>query len=120
MSVDPHDAIIGKNIRLHRVAKRMSQEELGKYLGVTFQQIQKYEKGTNRVSASRLLTVATVLEVPLLTLYGTLKGTSKGSAPLELLHRKDAYRLAEAFDKITSQRTRNSIVSFVQTVAEAK
>jgi transcriptional regulator with XRE-family HTH domain len=117
MALDPHDAIIGKMIRIHRTAKRMSQINLGKHLGVTFQQIQKYEKGVNKVSASRLLTISTVLEVPLLTLYGT-KNTSKGISPLELLHRKDAYRLAEAFDKITSQRTRNSIVALVQELGE--
>lgn len=118
MSIDPHDAMIGRMIRIHRTAARISQSDLGKPLGVTFQQIQKYEKGTNRVSAGRLLTIANLLKVPVTTFYGSPKGSSKENSPLELLSRRDAFKLAEAFDKITSQRIRNSIVAFVQELAE--
>ena len=118
MSFDLHDAKIGKLIRVHRIAKRMSQEELGKHLGVTFQQVQKYEKGANKVSAARLLRIATVMKVPVVTFYGTVKGATMGNSPLELLSRSDAFKLAEAFDRISSRRVRKSVVALVQKLAE--
>ncbi len=119
MSFDPHDAKIGKLIRVHRIARRMSQEELGKHLGITFQQVQKYEKGVNKVSAGRLLKIATFLKVPVVTFYGTVKGAAMGNSPLELLSRRDAFKLAEAFDKISSRRVRSSVVALVQKLAES-
>ena len=117
MASDPQDAIIGKRIRVHRTAARMSQTDLSKHLGVTFQQVQKYEKGAKRVSAGRLLILANVLKVPVATFYGPIKGAVDNLA-LELLTKRDAFKLAEAFDKITSQRVRNSVVALVQELSE--
>lgn len=65
----PVDVTVGRNIRTLRAARRMSQETLGHELGITFQQIQKYERGTNRVSASRLAEIAVALEVGLADLF---------------------------------------------------
>ena len=65
--IDQH---VGEQIRQCRVLAKMSQTALGDRIGVTFQQVQKYEKGQNRVSASTLLAIAEILEVPLLRLYG--------------------------------------------------
>src|SRR5271170_4605125 len=59
-----HDGELGKRIRLRRVEQGISQDELGKAVGVTFQQVQKYEKGVNRVGAARLQQIATALDVP--------------------------------------------------------
>jgi transcriptional regulator with XRE-family HTH domain len=73
---DPIDRLIGRNIRLHRMQKRMSQTELADNLGITFQQVQKYEKAANRVSASRLFHIARVLGIPVSALYD---GTGTGS-----------------------------------------
>ncbi|PIT68110.1 helix-turn-helix domain-containing protein [Bartonella tribocorum] len=71
---NPHfnDISIGQKIRHRRISMRLSQKELGKYLGVSFQQIQKYEKGANRVSAGCLLEIAKKLEVPMSFFYADL------------------------------------------------
>jgi transcriptional regulator with XRE-family HTH domain len=61
---DPIDAHVGSRLRIRRIALRMSQETLGGRLGLTFQQVQKYEKGTNRIGASRLQQIATIVQVP--------------------------------------------------------
>ena len=63
------DKLVGRNIRVHRLAKDMTQEALGEKLGVTFQQVQKYEKGTNRVGSGRLYEIAEILEVPLKSFF---------------------------------------------------
>jgi transcriptional regulator with XRE-family HTH domain len=67
--MNPIDVIVGRNVRERRVAAGLSQEDLGAALGVSFQQIQKYEKGTNRISASRLVAIASVMRVPIATLF---------------------------------------------------
>ncbi|WP_375670365.1 helix-turn-helix domain-containing protein [Bartonella sp. PS7NMGDW] len=71
---NPHfiDILIGKRIRHRRIAMRLSQKALGNYLGVSFQQIQKYEKGFNRVSAGCLLKIAQKLEVPMNFFYADI------------------------------------------------
>jgi transcriptional regulator with XRE-family HTH domain len=118
-SVDPNDAMVGASIRLHRLAAEMSQTELGAKLGLTFQQIQKYEKGTNRVGAGRLLTIAGILKVPVTAFYGEgKKPSASGHSPLHLLDKRDAYKLAEAFDKITNPRLRQTLVALVQNLSE--
>ncbi len=73
---DPIDVAVGKQIRARRTDLGMSQTELGAELGITFQQIQKYEKGANRVSASALYKIAGVLKVPLSYLFGGHLGYS--------------------------------------------
>ncbi|WP_273719495.1 MULTISPECIES: helix-turn-helix transcriptional regulator, partial [Bartonella] len=71
---DPHfiDISIGKRIRHRRIAMELSQKALGSFLGVSFQQIQKYEKGLNRISAKCLLEIAQKLEVPISFFYADL------------------------------------------------
>ena len=61
---DPIDRYVGSRVRMRRLMLNMSQEKLGNELGITFQQVQKYEKGTNRVSASRLQAMSYILQVP--------------------------------------------------------
>jgi transcriptional regulator with XRE-family HTH domain len=117
----PNDVIVGSNIRIFRMKADISQTELGEHLGVTFQQVQKYEKGTNRVGAGRLLTIANFLNVPIPAFYDGTKGakaSASAPAPIHLLEKRDAFKLAEAFSKIESQRTRNSLVALVQSLVE--
>ena len=114
----PYDVLVGANIRLYRIAANVSQTDLGEQLGVTFQQIQKYEKGTNRVGAGRLFVIATVLKVPVVRFYDGLKTPLNTRAPIQLLSRRDAFRLAEAFDKITNPRLRHALVALVQNLSE--
>ncbi|QEE12686.1 helix-turn-helix domain-containing protein [Bartonella krasnovii] len=73
-----NDISIGKRIRHRRISMRLSQKELGRHLGVSFQQIQKYEKGLNRVSAGRLQEIANALEVPITFFYANI---SKENTP---------------------------------------
>ncbi|WP_144755220.1 helix-turn-helix domain-containing protein [Bartonella saheliensis] len=78
-----NDISIGKRIRHRRISMRLSQKELGNHLGVSFQQIQKYEKGFNRVSAGRLQEIANALEVPITFFYADI---SKEDIPENLSH----------------------------------
>ena len=68
-AIDPVDLHVGARIREERIAAGVTQSQLGDAIGVTFQQVQKYERGTNRVSASMIVRVATFLDVPLLSLF---------------------------------------------------
>lgn len=72
-SPQPADIAIGNNIRTLRVVRRMSQEQLGDAIGVTFQQVQKYEKGSNRIGGSRAVQIAAALKVPVADLYNGLE-----------------------------------------------
>ncbi|WP_375651929.1 helix-turn-helix domain-containing protein [Bartonella sp. LB28NMGDW] len=85
---NPHfiDILIGKRIRHRRIAMRLSQKALGNYLGVSFQQIQKYEKGFNRVSAGCLLKIAQKLDVPVNFFYANLATKEDLSTKETLLH----------------------------------
>jgi hypothetical protein len=69
---NPIDAHVGQRVRLRRILLGLSQERLGEAIGLTFQQIQKYERGTNRISASRLWELSTVLDVPVQFFFGEL------------------------------------------------
>ena len=120
MSTDPFDVIIGGNIRLARLAAKMSQTELARQLDLTFQQVQKYEKGANRVGAGRLLRIANVLDLPVTALYRDLEQSSRPNPTLPFLQKPDAFRLAEAFDKITNRRVRNTLVALVVNIARKK
>jgi len=96
---DPVDIIVGRNVRALRAKRRISQLELGEALGLTFQQIQKYEKGTNRVSASKLHQIAVFLGVDISDLFEGAN-PSDGSARQGLS--AEAYELAVHYDKLRS------------------
>ena len=84
------DKVVGRNVRVHRLAKGMSQTDLANELGITFQQIQKYEKGTNRVGSGRLFEISVILGVSVLTLFEGGKATlAKGddTSPFNLFGR---------------------------------
>ncbi|WP_375633376.1 MULTISPECIES: helix-turn-helix domain-containing protein [unclassified Bartonella] len=93
---NPHfiDILIGKRIRQRRIAMSLSQKELGSYLGVSFQQIQKYEKGFNRVSVGYLLKIAQKLEVPVNFFYADI-ATKEDLPTKETLLHHDQYTYSE-------------------------
>jgi transcriptional regulator with XRE-family HTH domain len=115
----PIDVLVGQNIRICRLQKGLSQGELGRRIGVTFQQVQKYEKGANRVGASRLTQIADVLGVPIPTLFD---GAPTGShsppdqSARHLLAKPHSLRLLQSFDKIENDATRLAVLHLVESL----
>src|SRR3979409_2133221 len=107
---------MGKKIRLRRVEQRLSQSDLGEKLGVSFQQVQKYEKGVNRVGASRLQQIATALDVPV-TLFYDGDGETKEVESLLYLDGAFGLRRLRAYSKIKDQAVQRQIVSLMEAVA---
>lgn len=117
-STGPLDKAIGQRIRLRRTAIGMSQEKLGEILGVTFQQVQKYEKGTNRVGASRLQSIADALGVPVSFFFDQdTSAEERGSDIRDFLVSKEGLALAHAFLKIESPAMRRALVEMAQAAA---
>jgi transcriptional regulator with XRE-family HTH domain len=114
------DKLVGRNIRVHRLAKDMTQEALGEKLGVTFQQVQKYEKGTNRVGSGRLYEIAEILEVPLKSFFAgeTQQKESRNPSPFDLLADAMTMNMAREFGKLTDNKTRRAILAVVEAVVE--
>lgn len=120
-SGDPRDLEIGKRIRALRLERGLSQTELGSLLDVTFQQVQKYEKGSNRVAAGRLHRVAEALSVPITFFYG---GGDKPDAAdsdeesvdvgLGFLKTAGAVRLVRAYSRLTDPSMRRALVELVE------
>jgi len=117
-STTSHDVEVGQRIRARRMAKGMSQTELGNLLGVTFQQVQKYEKGVNRVGAGRLVRVAESLDVSVSFFFG---GTDGGGADtreiLGFLDTSYSLRLLRAFSRIPHGVVQRAIVDLVESIA---
>ena len=124
---NPVDKYVGSRVRMRRIMLGMSQEKLGEALGLTFQQIQKYEKGTNRVGASRLQQISEILQVPVSFLFegrpsGPFAegGMSEAPSPAyasDFLATSEGLALARAFTSITDPKLRRSIVDLVEQMA---
>jgi len=124
---NPIDVHVGSRVRLRRMLLGMSQEKLGEHLGLTFQQIQKYEKGINRIGASRLFDLSKVLGVPVQFFYEELPVASDAVAgfadrpaesyAVEFLGSREGLELNKAFARITDPRVRRSIVELVRAFA---
>lgn len=114
------DTTLGIRLRLRRVEQKMSQSDLADKLGVSFQQIQKYEKGVNRISAPRLLQIAKLLEVPVTFFYDE-DGTKASKEVDSLLFLDSAFslRLLRAYSSIGSRRLQQDMVNLMESVAEA-
>jgi transcriptional regulator with XRE-family HTH domain len=123
---DPVDVEVGQRIRLHRLQSGLSQTELAKQLGITFQQVQKYEKGVNRVGAGRLTKIAQVLGVPVTTFFGAPGETTgrdelrSGTSTLKLLTMPGALRLLRAYGQVNDGKMRLSIVQLVENIASSR
>ncbi len=121
----PVDVLVGQNIRICRLQKGLSQGELGRRIGVTFQQVQKYEKGANRVGASCLTQIADVLGVPIPTLFDgapspTHAQASPEQSPRYLLAKPHSLRLLQGFDRIDNDATRLAVLHLVESLVPAK
>jgi len=118
----PVDVMVGKRVRLRRLQLSLSQTELAQKLGLTFQQVQKYEKGTNRVSCSRLSEISEVLDVPI-TLFFSDKLETKAEVAvaeqLEPSQLKDGLRLITAFGQIGETQTRKKLLALVESMVPA-
>lgn len=118
--VEPHDVEVGRRIRIRRLERQMSQTELATRLGVTFQQVQKYEKGLNRVGAGRLMRVAEALEVPV-SFFFLEEGRSAAPEQPSVMNFLDtAYsvRLVQAFARINERSVQKAIVDLVERLSE--
>jgi transcriptional regulator with XRE-family HTH domain len=119
------DRKLGQRVRSRRLEIGMSQEKLAELLGITFQQVQKYEKGVNRIAASRLLDIAAALQQPVSRFF---EGISSSRAAGVAEERKDyiddalatpeGSQLMSTFGSIRSQRVRRKVVELVRTLAE--
>jgi transcriptional regulator with XRE-family HTH domain len=123
---NPIDQQVGARLRMQRMLVGMSQEKLGEALGVTFQQIQKYEKGSNRVSASTLKQIAQALNVP--PSFFLEDATPRSAAPgfaesgsgsyvVEFLSTSEGVELNRSFSSIRDPKIRKAIVDFIVSLA---
>lgn len=121
-SIDRH---VGNRVRMRRLMLGISQEQLGEGLGLTFQQVQKYEKGTNRVCASRIQQISEILQVPVSFLFDGIRTDSSSVDDLseapsyvsEFLSTSQGLALIRAFSGITDPKLRRSIVELVEQIA---
>ena len=121
---NPIDVHVGKRIRMRRLFLGMNQETLANALGLTFQQVQKYEGGANRVSASRLSAMADILGVPIAFFFGDLqsdddKGSAADQEARERMERPETIELVRLYYAITDQRVRQQFLEMVKVVAES-
>ncbi len=125
---NPIDVHVGSRVRLRRTMLGMSQEKLGEALGITFQQIQKYEKGTNRVGASRLQNISTILNVPVSFFFEDAPADVSGGQPgmaeanssnyvVDFLSSSEGLQLNRSFVKISDAKVRRKIVDLVKALA---
>jgi transcriptional regulator with XRE-family HTH domain len=114
------DASVGRLIRLRRIEMHMSQQELAERLGLSFQQVQKYEKGTNRVSAGRLQVIAKALDVGVGFFYGD--GDKKNEEVNTLLFKDASFslRMLRAYNAIANDTLRRKMVDLMETLAEGQ
>jgi transcriptional regulator with XRE-family HTH domain len=121
-SANPIDKSVGARVRMRRLMLGLSQEKLAHGLDLTFQQVQKHEKGTNRIGASRLQRIAEILQVPVSFFFQDLAapGTKQQSAPSyvsDFLSSADGLALTKAFTSIRDKRLRRCIVELVEASA---
>lgn len=132
---NPVDVHVGSRVRYRRMIIGMSQEKLGEKMNLTFQQIQKYEKGTNRIGASRLFQLSKILDVPVNYFFeDAIAGSNKAQASaqqkpqenpeegalLEFLNSREGLDLNKAFAKITDPKVRRRVIELVRALSEEK
>ena len=108
------DVAVGRNVRMWRLAMGLSQAVLARRLGVTFQQVQKYETGGNRITTGRLVKIAGVLRVPLSALLHGADAKDPSESLTALISDSRSFRLAHAFAAIKSNKFRESLVNMVE------
>jgi transcriptional regulator with XRE-family HTH domain len=126
---NPVDGLVGNRVRLRRMLTGMSQEKLGDLLGLTFQQVQKYEKGVNRIGAGRLFEIAKILNVKIDFFYegaeelmsGLVRGFAEDSNKppvLEFVSSGEGLQLSVAFMKIKESQVRKRVIDLVKSLAD--
>ena len=125
---DPVDRYVGERVRLRRKLMSMSQEELAALIGLTFQQVQKYERGSNRISASKLFQIATALKTRVAYFFDGYPTDDDGVEPApdvaletlvrDLLGTSHGLELARAFPRVRRERVRSHIADLVTALAE--
>ncbi|MDJ0612096.1 MAG: helix-turn-helix domain-containing protein [Rhizobiaceae bacterium] len=126
---NPIDVHVGGKVRLKRTMMSMSQEKLGDSLGVTFQQVQKYEKGVNRIGASRLQQIAAVLNVPVSFFFDGAPGLEADTAAgmseadsssyvTDFLSTAEGLQLNRSFVKIKDPQVRKKIIDLVRSLSD--
>ncbi len=126
----PIDIHVGARVKLRRMILGMSQETLGKSLGLTFQQIQKYEKGVNRIGASRIFELSKLLEVPIQYFYndygdtigaaGGMAEPDAGEAFMALVNSPEGVQLCRAFAEIKDPHVKKRVLDLVKSIAETE
>ena len=121
---DARDADIGRRIRAQRLVHRISQTELANKLGVSFQQLQKYEKGVNRVGAGRLARIAEVLMLQVSFFFGDdhtpLEANERVNSGLRFLETAGAVRLVRVYAQITDPQIRRALVDIAEKIADGR
>ncbi len=121
------DKEIGSRMRMRRMVIGMSQEKLGEMLGLTFQQVQKYEKGTNRISVGRMIDIARILGVEIAFFFEGLTRDKKGAGFAEtaqppfvsdFMSTQDGHQLMRAFTRIKSAKARRAVVQLAVSLAD--
>ena len=125
-ATNPIDRHVGSRVRMQRMMLGMSQEKLGEAIGLTFQQVQKYEKGTNRISASRLQHIAQTLHVPVAFFFDGAPGLARASEEtaaetppayvIDFLATSSGLALTRAFMRIEDVTLRRSIIRLVEEI----
>ena len=121
---NPIDIQVGNRVRIRRMLIGMSQERLGDLLGLTFQQVQKYEKGVNRIGAGRLFEVSRILNVPVNFFYEGVSevtgqpGETDGAPVMDFVSSGEGLQLSLAFMKIKDARVRKRVLDLVRSLAE--
>jgi transcriptional regulator with XRE-family HTH domain len=122
---NPADVHVGARVRLRRTMLGMSQEKLGEALGLTFQQVQKYERGANRVGASRLWEMSRVLDVPVSYFFEELEGGGRSGAgegvdlEADPMTKRETLELVRAYYKINDPAVRRRIFELTKALARA-
>jgi transcriptional regulator with XRE-family HTH domain len=129
---DNRDAEVGRRVRSRRLEQRLSQTELADRIGVTFQQVQKYEKGVNRIGAGRLQRISEALEVPISFFFSNTDGAAASASgkassveagtPLAsvfgMMQTSGSVRIVKAFHKIRSRKARQLLVEMAEEIAD--
>ena len=118
--VSAEDAAIGHKLRTLRLERGMSQSALGRLAGVSFQQLQKYEKGDNRVSAGRLQRVAAALNVPVTVFYAGAKRSSIDERSFAYLRTRGALRLVRAYAGIRERGPRIALLALAEALTQPR
>src|SRR5579871_4191345 len=117
-SGDPQDMEVGRRIRARRLAKDMSQTDLAMQLGLTFQQVQKYEKGTNRVGAGRLKRIAEILDAPITYFYSLSDQPASSTGDiLGFVDNARTLRLARAYSRIANPELQHALLELAERIA---